>query len=127
MNRFRLILISTCLLLGLVAPISYVSATTADINYDQLLEKKKTKFEEKVKTFSAKKQAKFQKKLDKLEHKLNKKNAPEDISDGVRTGLIIVAVGAIIALLGLSGVADILITIGLVVLLIGLILWLLDA
>jgi len=121
-------------LISLQLPISIASTPAPSINTEQ--QTQLDAFEKKMKGFSEKKQNRVKKRLiklkDKIESKLAKreeKKAPlfktEDTS-GVALGLIIVLAGALVAVLGLAGVADILITIGLVVLIIGLIVWLID-
>lgn len=65
--------------------------------------------------------------LGKLFDKLIKKaSAPADTS-GIGLALVIIIVGAIVAVLGLAGVADLLISIGLIVLVVGLVIWLFTA
>jgi Flp pilus assembly protein TadB len=103
-----------------------VMAGSATVDYGQMLEKKQSNFEKKIKDLSSKQKAKLDKKVSKIKKKLDRRGSAEEARDGVRTGLIILGIGAIIALLGLTGVGDILITIGLVVLILGLIFWLLD-
>ncbi|MCB0629373.1 MAG: hypothetical protein R2824_06580 [Saprospiraceae bacterium] len=89
-------------------------------------------FEEKVSNLSAKDQEKLDKKLKKIQNKIDKRAKKgkksvnqEKVNSGIGLGLVIVLVGVLIAILGFAGIADILVTIGLVVLVIGLILWLL--
>lgn len=65
--------------------------------------------------------------LGKLFDKLIKKaSAPADTS-GIGLALVIIIVGAIVAVLGLAGIADLLISIGLIVLVVGLVIWLFTA
>ncbi|MEM1324756.1 MAG: hypothetical protein AAGI23_02320 [Bacteroidota bacterium] len=82
------------------------------------------KFKKGVKEMSAKQKAKIDKRIAKLKKKMA---AAEAGSGGIKLGLVIVLIGALIAVLGLAGVADLLITIGVIVLVVGLVLWLLDA
>ncbi|MEM0991888.1 MAG: hypothetical protein AAGI49_02585 [Bacteroidota bacterium] len=80
---------------------------------------------EKWKNFSAKKKAKLQKRIEKMKTKMQKRAAGADTS-GIKLGLVILLIGVIIAVLGLAGVADLLITIGIIVLAVGLVLWLIN-
>lgn len=95
----------------------------------------RTELEAKVSKLSDKQKAKLDKKLSKIQQKIDKRQAKRakkgkksfdqvKANSGVGTGLLIVLVGVLLAVLGFAGVADILVTIGLVVLVIGLILWL---
>lgn len=65
-------------------------------------------------------------KVANLLYKLNTKAAAGD-SSGVGLAVIIILIGAALALLGLVGIADLLISIGLIVLAVGLIIWLFTA
>ncbi|MEM8528147.1 MAG: hypothetical protein AAGG68_26120 [Bacteroidota bacterium] len=85
---------------------------------------KKT-FKEKFKDWSAKRKVKREKRAEKFKAKLAKYASPG--KGGVRLGLVIVLIGALIAVLGLAGVANILITVGLIVLVVGVAIWLIDA
>lgn len=92
--------------------------------------------EEKFTSFSQKKQRRIKKRLHKLKDLLHKRQQKEVLkgeniekesaTSGVTLGLIIILAGALIALLGFAGIADFLVTIGLVILIVGLILWLVD-
>lgn len=114
----------TCLLFIISSP-SHLLAGNAPIDHDRILEQQQSNFETKIKNFSAKQQQKLDRKLKQINKKLHKQHPSEEVREGVRTGLIIVAVGAVLALIGLTGVADLLVTIGLAVLVLGLIFWLL--
>ena len=93
-------------------------------------------FKEKFESFSEKKQVKIKKKLNRLKDKIDtylaKKAAKEEgiakeeATSGVALGLIVILAGALIAILGFAGIADFLVTIGLIILIVGLILWLVD-
>lgn len=67
-----------------------------------------------------------QHRLAKLLTKLQQKAAAGDAS-GVGLALVIILVGALLAVLGFIGIADLLITIGIVVLAVGLVIWLITA
>ncbi len=92
----------------------------------------KSALKEKIEGFTGKKRAKFEKKMNKIKKKIEKKKRKknarldgEQDTSGVELGLVIVLVGLLVAILGFAGVADILVSIGIVVLVVGLILWLL--
>jgi Flp pilus assembly protein TadB len=61
-----------------------------------------------------------------LLNKLFAKSAAGD-SSGIGLAIAIILIGALLALLGLVGVADLLISIGIVVLVVGLVIWLITA
>ncbi|HKK76659.1 MAG TPA: hypothetical protein VJ953_16400 [Saprospiraceae bacterium] len=123
-KSFLPITLITCLILIVSTPFQ-IRAGNAPVNHDRILEKNQSNFQKKIKNFSAKQQKKFDRKMKRINNKLNKRHASEDVRDGVRTGLVIVVIGAALALLGLTGIADILVSIGLVVLVLGLLFWLL--
>lgn len=88
------------------------------------------KFKEKVKTFTAKQQHKMEKRMAKIQKKLDRQrdqiNQNSETS-GVRLGIVLALIGLLLAVLGFAGIAEILVTIGIVVLVVGLILWLIQA
>ncbi|HLF62642.1 MAG TPA: hypothetical protein VI603_02770 [Saprospiraceae bacterium] len=71
----------------------------------------------------------LERKKQKVSNLLNKlyTRASTGDSSGVGLALVIVLVGAALALLGFVGIADLLISIGLVVLVVGLVIWLITA
>lgn len=102
-----------------------------DAQSEILKEKGLTKetLKEKLQQFSAKKRAKLKKKFKKIKKKLDRKRSADGTNErsAVGTGLVIVLIGLLVAILGFAGIADILVTIGIVVLVVGLFLWLLGA
>ena len=113
---------------------AYITPGVHKENLTQEEKERLAEFEAKIENFSDKQKEKLQKKLSRIEAKIDAKNAriakkaKEDRRAGTSKfglGLTIILVGAIVAILGFAGIADILISIGVIVLLIGLILWLL--
>ena len=94
-------------------------SSTEITKIENQLEQAKAQKDKTSKQLSEKKKAKLQKKL-------NKKLEKHREAGGVRVGLGILLVGAIIAVLGLAGLGGLLITIGIIVLAIGLAFWLLS-
>lgn len=131
---FRTITLLAILLLGFqlnayaVNPVKVKDAERSAVLKEKGISKESLK--EKLDGLTGKKRAKAEKKLNKIKKKIAKKNAKEDgekDASGVELGLVIVLVGLLVAILGFAGVADILVTIGIVVLVVGLVLWLLKA
>lgn len=81
----------------------------------------------KFEALSQRKQAKLERKVQKLKDKLNVGTSPQETEETgtVRLGLVVLLVGAIVAILGFAGIGSILIQIGIVVFAVGLVLWLL--
>jgi len=99
------------------------SAYSSGVNPET--QSKREKFKQKIENLSAKHQKKLKRKVRKLKNKIVKKNErPNDTRDAVRLGLAVLLVGAILSILGFAGIAELLVTIGLVVFGIGLALWL---
>jgi Flp pilus assembly protein TadB len=96
---------------------------------DQTSEVGTTKLKEKVDQINAKQKKRMEKRLNFLKEKLAKekfaKKGDSTKASPVRVGLVVILIGALLAVLGLAGVADLLISIGVIVLVVGLIFWLL--
>lgn len=88
-----------------------------------------TAAKEKLESLSEKEREKLEHKLKKVERKLDRKQqqASEDANRGVRAGIVLLAIGLILAIVGFAALGNLIGTIGLVVLIVGLVLWLLDA
>lgn len=126
---FRIITLTAIFLMGVQFDAHAIVIVQQDAQSEVLKENGLTKetLKEKLQQFSAKKRAKLEKKFKKIKNKLDGRRSADgtNANSGVRTGLIIVLIGLLVAILGFAGIADILVTIGIVVLVVGLFLWLL--
>ena len=104
-----------------------VSAGNALVSIADL--KQLTKQEQRAEEKLQRQQKAVERKKQKVSNLLTKLSARAGAGDasGVGLALIIILVGAALALLGLFGIADLLITVGLAVLVVGLIIWLITA
>ena len=128
---FRIITLTAIFLMGIQFDAHAIVIVQQDAQSEVLKENGLTKetLKEKLQQFSAKKRAKLEKKFKKIKKKLDRKRSADgtNATSGVRTGLVIVLIGVLVAGLGFAGIADIFVTIGIVVLVVGLFLWLLSA
>jgi Flp pilus assembly protein TadB len=111
----------------LEAAVPYASVPKETVVEEKTDQKNKqlTQFKERIKNISAKQKVKMDERLNKLNKKLVAAEAGER---GIKVGLILIGIGAVLGILGfLAGLGNLLVTIGGVILVVGLILWLFDA